>query len=71
MAKKRKQTYTVNYSITGYTSIDVEAENEEEAMELADEELEKYDFWDSGDVQFEYEAFQVEDENGDVVWGMS
>ena len=71
MAKKHKKTFTVNCSITGYASIDVEAEDKDEAIELADEELAKYDFWDSEDVQFEYEAFQVEDENGDVVWGMS
>jgi hypothetical protein len=71
MAKKRKQIYTVHYSISGYTSIDVKAENEDEAMNLADDELMKYDFWNSEDVQFEQEVYQVEDENGDVVWGMS
>ncbi len=71
MTTKRKQNYTVYYSITGYASIDVEAENEDEAINLADDELMKYDFWDSEDVQFEQEAYQIKDENGDVVWGMS
>ena len=68
MAKKRKQTYTVHYSICGYASIDVEAKDIDKAMELADEKLMAYDFWNSEDVQFEQEAFQVEDENGDIAW---
>lgn len=71
MTKKRKQIYTVHYSISGYVDIDVEAEDEDEAMQLADDELETYDFWKCNDVDFEQEAYQVEDENGDVVWGMS
>lgn len=66
MAKKRKQIYTVHYSISGIYSVDIEAENPEEALDLA----EVHGGWYKN-AEFDMDACQVTDENGDVVWGMS
>jgi len=68
MAKKRKQIYTVHYSISGIYDVDVEAENPEEALDLAEETItgEWYK-----DAQFDIDCFQVTNEEGDVVWGMA
>ena len=70
MAKKKKQTFTVHYSINGAYDIDVEAENAEEAINLADDTFDANGKWIKY-AAIEPEAFQVEDENGNVVWGMS
>lgn len=66
MAKKRKQIYTVHYSINGVYDVDVEAENPEEALDLA----EVHEGWYKN-AQIDMDCSQVTDENGDVVWGMS
>ena len=64
-----KKLYTVRCSINGYVDIPVEANYPEEAISLAEEELDRYDYAEA--IGFEKEIYQVEDENGDVVWGMS
>lgn len=68
MAKKRKQIYTVHYSITGGYDVEVEAESAEEAIELAEESLDE-DWYEY--ATFDMDVFQVTNKNGDVVWGMS
>ena len=68
MTKKKKQTYTVHYSISGIYDVDVEATNAEEALNLAEDTI--TDEWYK-DAQFDMDCFQVTDEKGDVVWGMS
>lgn len=68
MAKKRKQIYTVHYSISGIYDVDVEAASAKEALNLAEDTI--TDEWYK-DAQFDMDCFQVTNENGDVVWGMS
>ena len=68
MAKKRKQIYTVHYSISGIYDVDVEAASAEEALNLAEDTI--TDGWYKN-AQIDMDCFQVTDENGDVVWGMS
>ena len=68
MTKEQKQIYTVHYSISGIYDVDVEATSVEEALNLAEDTI--TDEWYK-DAQFDMDACQVTDENGDVVWGMS
>ena len=63
MTKKKKQTYTVHYSITGIYDIDIEAESPEEALDLAEVDNDWYKY-----AQFDMDAIEVTDENGDTVW---
>lgn len=50
-----KKTYYVNYSVICRYTVKVEAENEERATELANQEFETADFWvlEYGDHQIE------------------
>lgn len=50
-----KKTYYVNYSVICRYTVEVEAENEEKAVELANQEFETADFW-----ELEYGDHQIE-----------
>lgn len=50
-----KKTYYVNYSVICRYTVEVEADNEEEAKEIANEKFETADFW-----ELEYGDHQIE-----------
>ena len=70
MIKKKKQTFTVHYSINGAYDVDVEAESAEEAIDLADETFDANGEWTKY-ASIEPDVFTLVDENGNIVWGMS
>ena len=50
-----KKTYYVNYSVICRYTVEVEADNEEEAIEIANEKFGTADFW-----ELEYGDHQIE-----------
>lgn len=65
MTKKKKQTYTVHFSLIGVCDFDIEADSPEKAIELAEDSIEG-DWYKH--ARFDMDCFQVTDKNGDVVW---
>lgn len=66
MIKKKKQTFTVTYSIIGYYEVKTKAENAEEAVDIANEIFDNDKNW-AKNTSFIFDPIQVADEDGSVV----
>ena len=65
MAMKKKQTFTVSYTVDGFLDIDVEAENVEEAIALS-KEIIKNKYFELDVIDTEVDMVSTQD--GNTVW---